>query len=206
MSGGNAQPWEFIVVRDKETKDKMLKGQQESHRDGPAIERTRIEPLRHPAHNRTATQHSQWTDAPVVIVVCGDRRTVQATFLSANFGRNEGGNGTDGVYLKDMANPVQIMHLAVAALGLGSHWLTVNGIWEQSLRSILDVPPALDIHSIIVIGYPAYESPRPYRRELTEIVHYEKYDRNKYRSAEDIIEHLILTREHERGYTKPAYK
>jgi len=60
----------------------------------------------------------------------------------------------------------------------------------------------LDIHTVVPIGYPAYEPEPPYRRELSEIVHFEKYDRSKYRSGDDIVKFLYELR----GHTKPAYR
>ncbi len=198
MSGANAQPWEFIVVKDQQTKDRIAEAWLEYRGEKYAIEMTRIEELRHHQY-RNRTAKPVFKNAPVFIIVCGDRRTFQATVLSTNFIVGEGGPG--GTYLKGIANATQNMHLAAAALGLGAQWCSVNSLWEQSLRVILDVPPLLEVHTVIPIGYPAYK-PRPsYRRDLTEIVHFEKYDRSKLRSGEDIIEFLYKLR----GKTKPAY-
>ncbi len=198
MSGANGQPWEFIVVKDKETKNKIADAWFEPRREQYAIEQTRIEELRHPHAIRPPVSPG-FKDAPVLIVVIGDRRTYQATVLSANFIGGEG--QVAGGYGKNVGNATQNLHLAAAALGLGSQWVSVNHVWEQSLKAILDVPAVLDIHTIVPIGYPAYEPAPSYRRELKEIVHFEKYDRNKYRSGEDIVKFL-----HDlRGKTRPAY-
>ena len=101
----------------------------------------------------------------------------------------------DACYLKNMANPVMLMHLAAASLGLGSAWLSITRPHEYLLKPILKVPPILEIHDIVVVGYPAYQPPPAYRRTLDEIVHYEHYDRAKYRSAQDVIEWLKISRE-----------
>lgn len=202
MSGGNGQPWEFIVVKNQKTKDEMAKTWAELRDESSVIERTRIEELRHPlqAHPYVVPP---WKDAPVLIVVCGDRRTFQATVLSAHFLPGEGQPG--GTYIKNMANATQLMHLAAAAQGLGSQWLSVTGPWQNLLRPILEVPPVLEIHSIVVLGYPAYEPPTPYRRELEEIVHYEKYDKSKYRTGEDVIKWLHVSRTSIRKADGTAY-
>ena len=166
MSGANGQPWEFIVVKDKQTRYKMAESWLEIRKDNyNVIERTRIEELRHPMYARPL-ELPPFKDAPVLIVVCGDRRTVQATILAPSFIGAEGGKGSDATFLKNMATATQIMHLAAAALGLGSTWLSVNGIFEQSLKQILEVPPAIEVHSLVALGYPAYEPLPPYRREL----------------------------------------
>jgi hypothetical protein len=43
---------------------------------------------------------------------------------------------------------------------------------------------------IVPIGYPNYTSAPPYRRELSEIVHYDGYDMSKYRNQKQIQEWL----------------
>ncbi len=199
MSGANGQPWEFIVVRDDETKNKMAEAHLEVRKEYYAIEMTRIEELRHPAHSRLMVKKPGFVDAPVLLVVCGDRRTLQASVLGGNFLGGEGGPG--GAYLKNMANATNNMHLAAAALGLGSQWVSVNRLWERALKALLDVPEILDIHTIVAVGYPAYEPPPSYRRELKEIVHFERYDRSKFRSGDEVVEFLRDLR----GRTKPAY-
>jgi nitroreductase len=202
MSGGNGQPWEFIVVKNQKTKDEMARTWAELRNESSVIEMTRIEELRHPLHAHPY-ELPPWKDAPVLIVVCGDWRTFQATVLSANFLTGEGGVGA--TYLKNMANAAQLMHLAAASLGLGSQWLSITRPWETLLRPILEVPPVLEIHSIVVVGYPAYEPPIPYRRELKEIVHYEKYDKSKYRTGEDVIKWLHVSRTSIRKADGTAY-
>ena len=198
MSGANAQPWEFIVVKSPETKEKLAQAWFEIRKEQHVIEMTRVPELRHLELARSPSIPG-FINAPVLIVVCGDKRTLQATVLSANYINGEGASG--GTYLKNMANATQNMHLAVAALGLGSEWCSVPGGAEE-LKVILNVPPLIDIHTIVAVGYPSYEPSPPYRRELKEIVHYEGYDRSRYRSGEDIINFLHKLRER----IKPAYE
>ena len=198
MSGANAQPWEFIVVKNPETKNEIAAATSEARHEEYIIEQTRIEELRHPQLLRPPVSPG-FKDAPVLIVVVGDKRTYQATIISANFIHLETDPGA--IYLKNMANAQHNMHLAAAALGLGSQWVSVGSIWAQSIRAILDVPAALDIHTMVAVGYPGYEPAPNYRRALDEIVHLEKYDRSKYRSGKDIVSFLHDLRER----TKPAY-
>lgn len=123
MSGANGQPWEFIVVKDPETRKKIVDAWLEARSELAAIEETRFEELRHRQFIRPQGLPG-WKDAPVIIVVIGDRRTLQATVLSTNFVPGEGGAG--GLYYKNMANATQNLHLAAAALGLGSAWIGMD--------------------------------------------------------------------------------
>ena len=200
QSGANAQPWEFIVIKDKKTKDEIVRLYQEYHQQVWNVERTRIRELRHLAYiDGPPTKPPGFKDAPVFIVVCGDPRAVQATILATHFIPNEGGPSAH--FIKNMANATQILQLAAAALGLGSQWVSISRITETGLKALLDVPDELTIPTIVPVGYPSYEAQPTYRRELKEIIHFDKYDRSKFRSGEDIFQFLLELRRR----TKPAY-
>ena len=199
MSGANAQPWEFVVVQDAATRSRIIDSWLAPNHEAYVIEQTRIPELRH-HHLRTPLTTPSFQDAPVIIAMVGDRRTYQATVLGANFLVTEG--AADAIYLKNMANATQMLHLAAAAAGLGSEWISVNRPWGQALKRILDVPEILEVHTLAAIGYPAYQPEASYRRPLADIVHYEKYDRSKYRSGEEICNYIVSLRQN----TEPPYK
>jgi nitroreductase len=201
MSGANGQPWEFVVVTDQETKDKIAEIYVEHGRKRTyAVERTRESHLRHPMFRSFYTNPPGWKKAPVFIFVCGDQRTYQATVLSTHFFFGEG--GPLGTYFKNMGNATQLICLSAAALGLGTQWVSFSAIWERHVKVLLDIPDDLIIHTMVPVGYPAYEPATPYRRDLKEIVHYGKYDRSKYRTDDDILEFLANLRKR----TTPAYE
>jgi nitroreductase len=200
QSGGNAQPWEFIVVKDKETKKKIVDLVVEKNKYLWDIEKTRLPELRHPAFREGDGRFIEsFGEAPVFIVVCTDPRTVQATVLGAQFMPQEG--APYGHVLKNTANATQILHLAIAACGLGSQWVTLSSTIEPRMKELLDVPPEIAVHTVVPVGYPAYQPAPGYRRELSEIVHYEKYDPAKYRSGDDIFNFLLKLRQR----TTPSY-
>jgi 5,6-dimethylbenzimidazole synthase len=192
MSGANAQPWEFIVVKKPETKEKLANAIHEQRKMEYRMELTRIDELRHPGSMNFKNSRPTFAEAPVLIVVCGDRRTLTATVISENLDPGEGGAG--GAYIKNMANATQNIQLAAAALGLGSCWLSVAKSVECVVKTILGVPEAIEVHTIVPVGYPAYEPPPGYRRAIGELVHYEKYDSSKFRSLDDIIKQLVEIR------------
>jgi len=183
MSGANAQPWEFIVVQDATTRNKLAQSWFEPHKEMYAIEQARLAELRLPPLRTFATS-AAFKDAPAIIVVLGDRRTYQATVLGASFLVTEG--AADAIYLKNIANTTQILHLAAAAAGLGAMWISVTRIWADEIKRILDVPNVLEVHTMVALGYPAYTPACAERRPLEELVHVDKYDCSRLRSAEDI--------------------
>jgi 5,6-dimethylbenzimidazole synthase len=198
MSGANAQPWEFVVVKDSALRKQLEDSWFEPHKEMYAIEQTRLPQLRLPPLRRFATQPS-YKGAPVLIVVLGDRRTLQASVLGGRF--LCGSEGPEATYLKNMANATQNMHLAAAALGLGAKWISVTAVWADAIKDILDIPRILEVHTIVALGYPAYESVAGYRRPLQDIVHFDRYDRSKYRPGEEVYKFV----EGLRGKTETAY-
>jgi 5,6-dimethylbenzimidazole synthase len=199
MSGANAQPWEFVVVRDAEVRRKLMDSWLEPNMEAYFIEQTRIPEMRH-HHLRSPLKEPSFKDAPVVIVMVGDRRTYQGTVLAASFLATEG--AADAIYFKNMANATHTLHLATAAAGLCSEWISVNRPWGQAIKDILGIPEILDVQTLVAIGYPAYRPIPTFRRPLADIVHYDRYDMTKYRSAEKVVQYIQELRQK----TEAAYR
>lgn len=198
MSGANAQPWEFVVVDDTAVRGRIVDSWLEPRKEVYAAEQARLPEFCHP-NFRDLEVSPGFKDAPVFIVVLGDRRTYQATVLAANYLWGEG--GTDSTYLKNVGNATQNIHMAAAALGLNSQWVSVSRIWGQSLKEILRIPEILDVHTLVAIGKPAYEPKPGQRRPLSDIVHRNAYDLSKYRTGEDIQRFILKLRR----ATAPGY-
>ncbi len=197
MSGANGQPWEFIVIKDQTTKDKIAEILIRNRSRVFQIERTRVEEVRMPAYKSMPATVPAMKTAPVIIAMVGDRRTVQATVLYVRYVFGEGGPGA--TYFKNMANATQLICLAAAALGLGAQWCSTNSGWEESLKALLKVPEELAVPTLIPIGFPAEKPAPPYRRKLSELVHYEAYDNSRYRTGEDIYNFLVELRKRSSG-------
>ncbi|MDZ4246604.1 MAG: nitroreductase family protein, partial [Dehalococcoidia bacterium] len=191
MSGANGQPWEFVVVSDADTREKIIQAYTEGRRHIKIIEQTRVQELRHPYFDCPETEPSL-KYAPVFIVVCADPRALQATVLSSHFYGGEG--GPMATFYKNMANATQLICFAAAALGLGTQWVSVNATWEAQVKSLLKIPQVIAVHTIVPVGYPDYKIPPPYRRKLDEIVHYGEYDSSKARTDEQIQDFLYNLR------------
>ena len=192
MSGANAQPWEFVVVDDAAVRARIIDSWLEPRKEAYALEQARIPELRHP-NFRDLEVSPGFKDAPVFIIVLGDRRTYQATVLAANYLWGEG--GTDSTYLKNVGNATHNLHLAAAALGLGAQWVSVSRIWGQAIKEILGIPEMLDVHTLVAVGHPAYQPVPGSRRPVKDILHRNAYDMSKYRSGEDIQRFLYDLRQ-----------
>lgn len=64
-----------------------------------------------------------------------------------------------GYWVQDLSAAVQNMLLAARALGLGTVWTGVCPVEErmQNVKDILGLPPGIEPHSIVPLGWPAQE-------------------------------------------------
>lgn len=146
-SFANSQPWEFIVVKDEE-----LLGELNGLVQRIAVAR----------RGQVALSKAGLGDAPVVIVVAVDPWKDPRHFVEAG------------------AVAAQNMALAAYGLGLASYWAGVyhprrrGGTPEAKIKKLLNIPREHRVIAILPIGVPAYED-RSERRELSELVHYDRY-------------------------------
>ncbi len=142
-SWANTQCWRFIVVQDKDIKNKLAD-----------------------TLNPTNSAVDAIRQAPLVIVACAEL---------GKSGCYDGVPATDkgDWYMFDVALAMQNLVLAAHSLGLG----TVHvGLFDANeAAKILEVPPGFCVVEMTPLGYPdQVRNPRP-RKELSEIVFYDKY-------------------------------
>ena len=188
-SGGNGQPWEFVVVRDKETRHKIAD-----------IYLKQLEPKREmdlAVRGQAKMTGDGFRHAPVHIVVLGDPRVRESYPIRTKLEKAE------SHFITGLANATLLIHLASTSLGLASQYVSdANSPYmETMLKVLLDIPEPLRIYHLVPIGYGKTDVSAPPRRELDEIVHYGKYDMKKYRDDAQ-IEQFITTLTLQGGYGK----
>jgi nitroreductase len=184
-SAGNSQPWEFVVVQDDATKRSLTQSITSGYKK---LKKT------DPNWYRAVAVQPYLATAPVLIVVCGDRR-LQKTY-PAHLPR-------EVLLRQSLAISIYTLQLAAASLGLATAWATMQTeLRETQIRKLLGIPDVYIVDHIIPLGYPDEEKEksekalRPVRerassrRELAEIVHYEHYDMGKFRSDEKVEEFI----------------
>ena len=197
-SGANAQPWEFLVIRDPETKAKVEDLYRTVHPLHYQMELTREERMRHPAAYRP-DEIPPIKDAPALIILLGDPRRKEAYILSALTMFPERN------WYSDLANAFLYMHLAARSLGLGSHWIstTHHPYVQAMLKQLLGAPKDYMIYDTMALGYPAYEPRGRTVRDLGSLVHYDRYDRAEHPSDEEVRD-FIAAIHMERVQSRPA--
>ncbi|MFC1958519.1 nitroreductase family protein [Chloroflexota bacterium] len=145
-SWANTQTWRFIVVRDSSIKAELANTLRTNN---PATDTTR--------------------NSPIVIVAC-------AEMGKAGCRRDDGTPTTDkGGYwcMFDIALAMQNLVLAAHALGVGT--VIIGAFDAKRAAEILEVPEGFCVVAITPLGFPAQEGKTPKRKELSEIVFYDKY-------------------------------
>ncbi|MCK9356699.1 MAG: nitroreductase family protein [Dehalococcoidia bacterium] len=176
-SAGNSQPWEFVVVTDAAMRSRVARAAASLFSAGRK---------RDPEFNWSISVQPFLSQAPVLIVVLGDRRVMAAypSILRGNI-----------LMRQSLSNCVLALQLAAASLGLATAWGTLQGgSPESEIRDLLRIPDAFTIDHIVPVGYadevecaraaalaPARERASR-RRPLDAIVHWERYAAEKERS------------------------
>ena len=190
-SGGNSQPWEFVVIKRKDLKDKIAELFMKCVKVVREAELTREKEMRVPSLEREVAEPG-FKSAPVLIVLCGDPRVNEA-FPLAVFQKlgNE-------VFISNLASAFLCMHLAAKSLGLGSQWVSAaGGFMEDDLKKLLNIPEGIKIYDMMAVGYPAYSMGPRSPRSIEEMTHYDQYDHTKLRTDQqikDFIKHLRTER------------
>jgi nitroreductase len=171
-SGANTQPWEFIVVRNRNIKNRLL-----DHVSG----RIDVSGLR---------------DTPVLIVVCGDTRT-RLLYPSGRYLAEIDKIMSDenhielkeNVLTSSLANAFLYILLAAKTLGLGARYIsaTSNPAIQREIKKLLKMPGYLVIYDTIALGYPEDEPLPKMVRPLSEILHYEEFDASTSPTSGDIV-------------------
>lgn len=171
-SSANSQPWDFILVTDQSTREKIHENvlkvieKIKTLRDFPFLKDFRAEYV---------------VQAPLNIVVCGDPRFTRVSIMDGVDSQIE-----EFAFWGSVTLPIQNMWLAAHCLGLGAALLT--DIYPREIGSVLNVPDPIKVICILVVGFPA-ESPEPrFRRSISEFTHENSFEAGKMRPDQFVEE------------------
>ncbi len=156
-SGGNSQPWRFIVIRDAESKRVIGKYYKQAWDAayGARSAATLESRVRTSAANLAEHMH----EVPVLILACIE---------------HDGSPGTMGRG-SSIFPAVQNLLLAARGLGLGSVITSLHKRYEQEIKELLGIPENVETAALLPIGYPADGvTYGPTRRSPVEEVTYQE--------------------------------
>ncbi len=180
-SGSNAQPWEFVVVRDIQTRreiQRLYEAVWGPYKDTAIIRgRTTLSPRAVKALRTGDEFAAQLAVVPVHVVVFLDRPKMRVERGSAedlfNFGATYG----------SIFPAIELMMLAARALGVGTAMTTMLSSREPETKAILGVPADYQLIALIPMGYPDAAFKRPYRKPVFPRLHDGRWDRAWPRGA-----------------------
>jgi len=190
-SGFNMQPWEFVVIKKPELREKIVGFISENRQLTKKMEKAR-EKWQGQVWKMTGLVEGDrdFTTASVFILLLGDPPTSMAFPLKVRETKAE------EVLNSSLAGAFLCMQLAARSLGLGSQWVSAmaGSVIEKKLRELLKIPPGPVIYDMMAVGYPAYDPGPRSPRKLEEMVHHDGFQQEKFRSEQDIKEFLIGAR------------
>jgi len=160
-SGGNRQPWNFIVIRDAETKAKIaewyLDGWNTAY--GPFRQAAMASPAIARTYSSADRLANHLAEVPVLIMVTLDpARVAPVTPPGAN-----------------VFPAVQNLLLAARALGLGATLTTVYRTHEAEVKQLLGIPEPVETMALIPIGYPVGKFGPTARIPAESVTYWEKW-------------------------------
>ena len=182
-SGGNIQPWHFVVVVDPERRRQLGElylraydryeaallptvGSHRSEADAASWDRT-IAASRHLAEH--------FGEIPVIVAVC--MPDIDLT-LTDDQGPLDIGGLTASVF-----PAVQNMILAARALGLGSALTTVFRIHHDEVRELLGVPDHQQVVALVPIGHPVGRFGVARRRPVETVTSWDTWGNRRPRAT-----------------------
>lgn len=147
-SARNAQPWRFIVVRERATK---------------AALGALFDALGARLYGQAAPDRTPWEEVPVLVAVGAER---------AAFGEGEAADAALGA---SVYPAVQNLLLAAHAAGLGAVLTTRWKLREAEVRELLGLPPEYAVFAIIPLGWPEQRPGRNRRRPVREVAYRERF-------------------------------
>ena len=144
-SGSNTQPWNFIIVRSQDTKDKIAKA------DG----------------------NQMWMKSAPVFIVCVADIRCRIKDKAEIWLDEESGQRELKQVIRDTAVAIEHILLEAENIGLCSCWTAYFA--QDDIRPILEIPSDKYVVGIVTIGYSDEKGKGAPRRELESMIRYEKW-------------------------------
>jgi nitroreductase len=138
-SGGNSQPWSFVVLRDAGVR-RQVGALYKDAWDAGGVDRLTSDPDPAKARVYKSAKYlaERMGEAPVLILACIE----------------SGGRGPSLTTGASIYPAVQNLMLAARALGLGTVITTIHRGREREIKDLLSIPEGVTTAALIPMGYP----------------------------------------------------
>jgi len=174
-SGGNLQPWQFLVVTEPETKKALGDIYRRSYNRYEAALLPLVPPFKREedqaSWERTiaASRYlaNRLGEAPILVLAL--MPTISGT-LTDDDGELDVGTPYASVY-----PAVQNLMLAARSLGIGSTLTTVYRIRQDEVRELLAIPHDFEVVALVPLGRPAGKFGAARRRPPERVTHWNRF-------------------------------
>jgi len=174
-SGGNIQPWQFLVVTDPQKRARLgeiyrLAYTRYEAAMLPTVPHFRDEEQR-AGFDRTVAASRHLADhlgsAPVILLFLMPSITMTLS--------DEGGDLDVGTPYASLYPAVQNFMLAARGLGLGTALTTVHRIYQDEVRALFEIPDRFEIPALVPVGRPTGKFGVAPRKPLEKLTHWNTY-------------------------------
>jgi nitroreductase len=169
-SANNTQPWQFIVIKDREVLKNMAAATREMIDRMIPFAESEKQAQRLAAYK--STYYTFFERAPVVIAVCMEGYDAGTDQLLARMGY-----APEDIKrlrplpgLQSVSAAIEHMLLAVHALGYGSCWMTGPLVAQDAFGKLLGYGKEKSIAALLPVGLPDEDPPARSRKPLDEIM------------------------------------
>lgn len=154
-SGGNRQPWTFLLVSDPAIKKKVGEFYRDGYAEFQGVDVKYMWEQAEASPNFHLAVH--FGEAPVIVVVCA-RHSVMS------------GDSTGGAISTPASvyPAVQNILLAARAVGLGGALTTNHRFHHEEIKKLLGIPDEQTIFTMVPLGFPAQRHGKKTRQAIAE--------------------------------------
>jgi nitroreductase len=190
-SGFNQQPWDFVVVKNPEYRNKIANWYSEYVIQSRLMETTR-ESWQKAWNPEPTGSEADYSIAPVYIILLGDTRTKEGLPMAVRYNPYR----QEYIFTASLTNAFLYMHMAASTLGLASQYISgVASPYVQCLtKDLLGIPKEYDIYDMLVVGYPAVRTRPKLLRDKDLMVHYDHSEPGSFRTGEEVKDFIRKAR------------
>ena len=170
-SGGDRQPWAFLVIRDLNSRKKIgewyLDAWNKTYGAIPVADRAKLPGRMSTVYSAAEHLALHMGEAPVLILVCAKSILPPGAAYAASS------------HYGSIFPAVQNLLLAARGLGLGATLTTLHKMHDAELKTLLGIPEKVETVALIPIGHPEGKYGPTKRRPVDEVTHRERWDASK---------------------------
>ncbi|HET7722364.1 MAG TPA: nitroreductase family protein [Acidimicrobiales bacterium] len=182
-SGGNIQPWQFLVLTEPEVRAAVGHVYRQAYHRYERALLASLPPFRSPddeaSFHRSARASRHLADhlAEAPVLVCVLRPAGLDLTLHDDEGPLDIGHVCASVY-----PAVQNLLVAARSLGIGGTLTTVARVLHDQLRAATGIPEHQELAALVPLGRPAGEFGVPRRRPVAAVTHWNRWGERRTRS------------------------